>query len=89
MREPITVRDLITELLKHDLDMMVGVCDRTSWDAADRLMTDPETNQEIALALAISRIGGCPHKVTNTLVDVRRVKDGDFGTLLVISGTDR
>ena len=83
---PITVAQLISMLETHSQDRYIGVCDRSSWDASERIMTDPETHPDAALAMAFARSSGFRERVTNDLVGVRSIDDGDFGTLLVISG---
>jgi len=84
-----TVRQLIAALLDHPMDGEVAVCDRTSWDAAARIMTDPESNPEVVLALALARQDGFKFERSNDLAAVYRVADGDFTTLLVITGMEK
>lgn len=84
-----TVRELIAILLDHPMDGMIGVCDRTSWDRAEDIMMDPNTHPEVALALAVARMGGFSEEISNDLAEVKRIEDGDFRTMLVITGRPR
>jgi hypothetical protein len=84
-----TVRQLIAALLDHPIDGEVAVCDRTSWDALERIMTDPSIGPNAALALAAIRMTGFTARRTNDLAEVLRVDDGDFKVLLVITGMEK
>ena len=78
------VSELLLALAECNPDSEIIVSDRTSFDAMESIMIDPETHSDVSLVFAFIQAKGFEYEHSNELAELKKINDNL--AMLVITG---